>query len=162
MMLCMNLVVVSVLYGSQSNLIEIVGGNRVGIVFFRLVSSLAIFCILFYLLYAYCHIRFYSDILAEHRLSPSKQLILRWKEYQDYPNAVSNSDSRRSCFTGDGVVQQACSLFCAARRYGSCTTKCYDSCTTKCYDSCAASRTDESFPSHATSRKSGSRVEAVV
>ena len=158
----MNLVVVSVLYGSQSNLIEIVGGNRVGIVFFRLVSSLAIFCILFYLLYAYCHIRFYSDILAEHRLSPSKRLILRWKEYQDYANAVSNSDSRRSCFTGDGPVQPASSLFSAARPYGSCTTKCYDSCTTKCYDSCTTSRTDESFPSHSTSRKSVSRVEAVV
>lgn len=71
MMTCMNLIVVSVLYGSQSNLIEIVGGGTIAIVFFRLISSLAIFDIFFYLLYAYFHIRFYSDILAENRISIS-------------------------------------------------------------------------------------------
>ena len=63
----MNLIVVSVLYGSQSNLIEIVGGGTIAIVFFRLISSLAVFVIFFYLLYAYFHIRFYNDILAENR-----------------------------------------------------------------------------------------------
>lgn len=67
MMTCMNLIVVSVLYGSQSNLIEIVGGGTIAIVFFRLISSLAIFDIFFYLLYAYFHIRFYNDILTENR-----------------------------------------------------------------------------------------------
>lgn len=93
MMTCMNLIVVSVLYGSQSNLIEIVGGGTIAIVFFRLISSLAIFDIFFYLLYAYFHIRFYSDILAENRISTSNFLLMNRRQ-EDRP--CRNDRSPRS------------------------------------------------------------------
>lgn len=67
MMTCMNLIIISVIYGSESNLVEIVGGSHGGIVVFRLVASFAIFILFFYILYVYFYIRYYSDILSEHR-----------------------------------------------------------------------------------------------
>lgn len=48
MMTCMNLVVIAVLYGSQSNLIDIINGKAIAKTFYRLVASLAIFAIFFY------------------------------------------------------------------------------------------------------------------
>ena len=48
MMTCMNLVIIAVLYGSQSNLIEIVNGRPIAKTFYRLIASLAIFDIFFY------------------------------------------------------------------------------------------------------------------
>ena len=69
MMTCMNLVIISVMYGSQSNLIEIVGGTHGGVVIFRMVASFAIFILFFYVLYTYFYIRYYSDILSENRNS---------------------------------------------------------------------------------------------
>lgn len=68
-MTCMNLVIISVMYGSQSNLIEIVGGTHGGVVIFRMVASFAIFILFFYVLYTYFYIRYYSDILSENRNS---------------------------------------------------------------------------------------------
>lgn len=47
-MTCMNLVVIAVLYGSQSNLIEIINGKEIAKTVYRLVASLAIFSIFFY------------------------------------------------------------------------------------------------------------------
>lgn len=63
----MNLIIISVIYGSQSNFIEIVGGSYGGVVVFRIVASLAIFILFFYVLYTYFYIRYYSDILSENR-----------------------------------------------------------------------------------------------
>ena len=48
LMMCLNCVVISVLYGSQSNLIEIAAGKRVAITLFRAVASCSIFIIFFY------------------------------------------------------------------------------------------------------------------
>ena len=48
MMTCMNLVIIAVLYGSQSNLVEIVNGRPIAKTFYRLITSFAIFDIFFY------------------------------------------------------------------------------------------------------------------
>ena len=45
---CMNLVIISVLFGSQSNLIEITAGKKIAITLFRCVASCSIFIIFFY------------------------------------------------------------------------------------------------------------------
>lgn len=46
--MCLNYVIISVLYGSQSNLIEIAAGKRVAVMLFRGVASCSIFIIFFY------------------------------------------------------------------------------------------------------------------
>ena len=48
MMTCMNLVIIAVLYGSQSNLVEIINGRPIAKTFYRLIASFAIFDIFFY------------------------------------------------------------------------------------------------------------------
>lgn len=47
-MICLNLVIISVLYGSQSNLIEIAAGKRIAVTLFRGVAACSIFIIFFY------------------------------------------------------------------------------------------------------------------
>ena len=151
----MNLIVVSVLYGSQSNLIEIVGGGTIAIVFFRLISSLAIFDILFYLLYAYFHIRFYSDILAENRISTSLLLMNRRQEdrpCRDDRGPRSAGQAGHQNLPGNGSVQKACALCTAGsfQRHGACKASGEQTGAAERSGTCDAASDSDSESSHAS------------